>query len=170
MSRARTHRATEILAGRLARAATTIPSILDHLDEQRGNITTLSAPTGGGGSKGDHSDPVLRTVMALDGVNIHRRAIADQVYCVNVAINLLEQACADALGYRAGRRKGERPEGAAVAEPLCGGGDPSTWGDPTCGELVESALRQYGIWYHPSGLCVNHRRRRERYERAGAAA
>ena len=100
--RTRSHRETDILARRLERAAQVIPTIFDHLNEQRANITTMSSGAGeGGGSKGDHSDPTLRTVSELDSINLHQRAIDDQVHCVHVAVNLLDEACRNALGKRA---------------------------------------------------------------------
>lgn len=156
MTRSR-HTPTDRLARRLDRAAGIIPDVLAHLNELRANITTLTTPTNEHTSRSGHSDPTARTTLQLDAINLHQRAIDDQVHCVEVAINLLEEACRDGLGYRAPR--------AANSEPLCGGGDPSTWGDPTCGDIVESAQRQYGVWYHPSGLCPAHRKRKERWER-----
>jgi len=159
----RTHRDTDTLAQRLMSASRVIPSILDHLDEQRANITTLSSPTSDGpGSKGGHSDPTLRTVTALEAINLHNRAINDQVHCVKVAVDLLDEACRDALGHRA-------PKKAAQEEPLCDGGDPSSWGDVQCGDIVESRQMPSHVWYHASGLCPRHRRRMERWQRSQAA-
>ncbi len=65
--------------------------------------------------------------------------------------------------------RGSSKTPAAQNEPLCAGGDPSTWGDPTCGEIVRSEERAYGTWYHPSELCDRHLKAKQRHERRSAA-
>lgn len=152
----RIHRDTDNLARRLTRAATTIPSIIDHLNEQRANITTLSAPGNGGGSKGGHSDPVLRTLTQLDAIDYHRRAINDQLHCVRVAIDLLEASCREALGHKPTITVND-------TAPTCH--------HTGCDEMVSSYLRDDGtVGYRLTGsiggLCDSHRAKAWRQTRA----
>ena len=157
----RVHRDTDNLARRLERAAGIIPTIHDHLNEQRANMTVLSAPQGGGGSKGDHSDPTLRAVSALSAIEYHRRAIDDQVHCVRVAVNLLEEACRDALGHRAAKS-------ASADHPRCTAGRIYIDGqgrerESTCDRLVSYRVADSGtIHLDPGGLCDEHRLHLER--------
>ena len=161
MIRRRTDRDTDILARRLERASTTIPEVIDHLNEQRANTTILSTPTGGGGSKGGHSDPTLRTVTELAGVDHHLTAIRDQIHCVKVAINLLELACRDALGHKAPQRMSEN-------EPTCQ--RPEINGQP-CGQLVSYRIGEAGqIRYDANGLCDDHIRQDADDQRRADAA
>jgi hypothetical protein len=93
------------LADRLYRAAGVIPSIEDHLGEQRSLVITLSASRtdSSGGSKSGHSDPAARVTLELAEIDNHRTAIRDALATANIAINLLDEACRDALGHQARR-------------------------------------------------------------------
>lgn len=118
------------------------------LDTNQANETGISG-------QGTISDPVAAQVMARAGV-IDRSNKVEQVVARLEGDSRLLVALLNA---------GQRRTPAAQDEPLCAGGDPSTWGDPTCGDIVRSEQRQYGTWYDPSGLCNKHRLRRDRHER-----
>jgi hypothetical protein len=105
------------LSDRLYRASTTIPSIQDHLGEQRALVGIISAATtdGSHGSKGDHSDPTARALVDLVKIEGKGQAITDALASINIGINLLDEACRDALGYQARREPADDEE----AKPRC---------------------------------------------------
>lgn len=118
------------LSDRLYRAATTIPSIQDHLSEQRALVGVISAATtdGSHGSKGDHSDPTARALVSLAKIDGKGQAITDALASINVGINLLDEACRDALGHQARREPDD-----AEAKPRCIGDN--TAAGATCWQI-----------------------------------
>lgn len=96
------HRTLDNLAHRLDRAATIVPDVLDHLDEQRANTPVLAAQDTSRGyqSSGGISDPTLRTVTHLDQIEYKRQEIRDNIATLELAVRLLEQACRRALSFR----------------------------------------------------------------------
>lgn len=146
------NRDADILARRLERAAEVIPSVLNHLNEQRSQIA-LAGHSSGGRQRGTHADPVGQTIAKISTIDLHETEILDALASIKVGANILEQACASALRTRAAR-----PERPTDDEPLCRGGDAATWGDRTCGELVLWNLTGNGhVSYDRDGLCARHR-------------
>lgn len=92
----------DIARRRLERAERIVNDCLDHLSEQQALIPTLRG-TSYDETRGSHSipDPTAGTVVALDRVSYLRLGIGDAIATINVAINVLEAACTDALRYRA---------------------------------------------------------------------
>ena len=163
MSQRKRDRTADTLSRRLDHAANIVPSVRDHLREQRVHISVLRAATGNtGASAGSHSDPTGRVATELGLLDYAEGLIDDALASIRVGVNLLDTVCRDALGHRTAHTDAG-PE--MPAEPLCDGGDESTLGDVTCGQLTETQQRTYGPWYHPSGLCDTHRKRKERWER-----
>lgn len=122
------------------------------LDTNQANETGITG-------QGTINDPVAAQVMARAGV-MDRSNEVDQI------MSRLES---DARSLVAKLNAGQRRTPAAQDEPLCTGGDPSQpWADLSCGDIVRSAQREYGTWYHPSGLCDRHIKRKERHERQAA--
>lgn len=153
----RRNRDADILQRRLDRAADVIEAVYDHLDEQRA-IATYAGSGDGTRQRGTHADPTLQAVAKLDALDGRRREITDALASINVGVNLLEKACADALRSRASRADQTDPERSSDGEPKCEGGDPSTWGDPGCGQLVYWELGDSGhVSYDRDGLCARHR-------------
>jgi hypothetical protein len=149
-------------AQRLDQAARVKPNLDEHIATQLAYCDTRQANETGISSPGTISDPTIARVMARADVMGRSNAIEAAVVAVERAIDQLD----DALRAGWGR---DRPAPPAIDEPTCTGGDPSTWGDPQCGDIVESEERNYGVWYHRSGLCPKHRKRKERWERESAA-
>jgi hypothetical protein len=96
------HRVLDNLSHRLDRAATIVPDVLDHLDEQRANTPVLAAQDTSRGyqSSGGISDPTLRTVTHLDQIEYKRQEIRDNIATLELAVRLLEQSCRRALSFR----------------------------------------------------------------------
>lgn len=87
--------------------------------------------------------------------------IIDAIESINVGVNILDEACRDALGTRARPAERSAPNTAASDEPKCDGGDESTWGDSQCGQIVNWAVSESGhVAYDPDGLCPRHLARR----------
>lgn len=169
------NRDLDTLAHRIDRAATSVPEVLDHLNEQRALIPAISASSTNASGGGDHSDPTLRTLLALDRVEGHRRTILDAVATLGVCVDMLDDACRAALGYRT-------PDAAPQPEPdkpLCVASRNDLWawttdeiedGRGICQRNAESYQREDGTTGYRNGqLCPMHRRRKERYEREIAA-
>lgn len=162
----RRNRDADNLSTRLDRAADVIPSVEDHLNEQRALVGGITSRSDGGRQRGTHSDPTGSALAKLADLDIKRQAIVDALGSINVGVRLLEEACADALRTRA--RPAERSEPSA-GEPTCAGGDPSTWGDPTCGELVNWTLGDNGHVSHDRDkLCLRHRQAFDEWTRMDA--
>jgi len=151
----RIDRPTDIIARRAARAATIIPTIHDHLNEQRSNITALGAGTGNTATSGTHSDPTLRTAMALDAIDYHRRAINDQIYCLEVAMNALDEVCRNALGHQNARTVGDdHPRCPASRIHIDSNGNER---ESACDRMASYRIADGGtIHVDPSGLCDEH--------------
>lgn len=101
----RRNRQLDTLSDRIYRAAAIVPEVLDHLDEQRANISAIHAhPTdAGGNSHGDHGDPTLGTVLQFDPIEHHRRTVLDAIATLGVCVDMLDRSCRDALGARGQR-------------------------------------------------------------------
>ncbi len=97
------HRTLDNLAHRLDRAATIIPDVLDHLDEQRAQISNLAAQdtSRGYSTPSTISDPTQNTVQQLFRVNYRRDEIRDNIATLELAVRLLEQSARRALSFRA---------------------------------------------------------------------
>lgn len=169
------HRDLDTLAHRIDRAATTVPEVIDHLNEQRALVPALAASSTNAGSSGDHSDPTLRTLLALDRIEGHRRTIHDAIATLGVCVDMLDDACRAALGYRT-------PDAAPQPEPdkpLCIASKNDLWawteaeldeGRGLCHRNAESYRREDGtVGYRAEMLCPMHRKRKERSERENAA-
>ena len=96
------HRDLELGARRLETASVGVSSVLDHLNEQACLVPVIRAASYDSStrSKGDHPDPTLNTVSALDVIAGHRTTILDAIATLGVCIDMLDTACRDALGYR----------------------------------------------------------------------
>jgi hypothetical protein len=136
------HRQLDIYSHRLNRAADVVPEVLDHLDEQRAIIGPLDQGSEIRGGSGTHGDPVLRTVMALDGGEYHRRCIYDALQTLGVCIDMLDDACRKAIGYRAGQRS-PNEQAQDNAKPRCiGDGTPTgatCWNIPSARRTPDGA-------------------------------
>jgi hypothetical protein len=152
VTRRRTDRTADRLAKRLEHAADIIPTIRAHLNEQRGHVSAIRAAGNDTSRSRDTNDPTGRLVLELDRIDYREGLIDDALASIRVGINLLDEACRDALGHRA-----PGTPGAASSEPIC-------W-EAGCTDIVESKQRNYGVWYHPTGLCPRHRKAQERHER-----
>jgi hypothetical protein len=135
MTSRRRNRALDTLAHRLDSAANIVPTVLAHLDEQRAQISTLSAPASG--TKGsDVSDPTWRTMQQLSRLDNRAGRITDAIATLSVAVNMLDNACRDALGTR-GHIEGPRcigdgtPDGATCTQIA------DTRTDPTSGATID---------------------------------
>ncbi len=97
------HRTLDNLAHRLDRAANIIPEVLDHLDEQRAQISNLAAQdtSRGYSTASTISDPTQNTVQQLFRVNYRRDEIRDNIATLELAVRLLEQSMRRALSFRA---------------------------------------------------------------------
>lgn len=162
----RRNRDADALSFRLERAATRIPEVFAHLDEQRAMAMQSSGSGGGGRQPGTYSDPTAGMVAKLDAIELQRRTILDALASIGVGVNILDEACRDALGVRAQPAEQSAPAPAADAEPKCGGGDPSTWGDPTCGQIADWRITDSGhVSYNRDGLCPRHVAKRDEWRR-----
>ena len=161
------NRKLDTISDRIYRASVNSQAAFGFLNEQRSHIPTLTANTtdGAGHSRGSHSDPTLRTVTRLSVIEDKRQAIHDQIHCIEVATDLLDEAIRDA--YRIGKEPAL--EGPTTDDrPLCRGGTPDTWGDPECGRHQDHySLASGEIRFRGDGLCAMHRKRKERWERNG---
>lgn len=90
-------------AHRLHRAHGIVPSILDHLDEQRALLPALRAAAYDETrtSSAEHPDPVALIVAELDRLEHYRGDIYDAIATLGVCIDMLDRRCRDALGARA---------------------------------------------------------------------
>ena len=122
-------------------------------DSNQANETGISG-------QGMINDPVAAAVMA-------RAHVLDRSNRVDNLVTMLESTVRELVTEL---NRGKRRTPAAQDEPLCSGGDPSTWGDTSCGDIVRSEQRGGHVWHHPSGLCPKPLKRKERYERTEAAA
>lgn len=110
--------------------------------------------------QGTINDPVVAQVLA-------RSHVLDRSNRVDALVSALEGTARELV---AELNRGKRRTPAAQGEPLCSGGDPSTWGDPTCGRVVDHFTRDDGtIGYRADGLCGMHRVRKHRHEQAQVA-
>lgn len=150
MTRRRLDRTTQRLAERLDRAAEIIPNVRTHLDEQRRHIAIIAAAAAGGTGRqpGTHADPTARAAHQLAHLHRLEGYIDDALASINVGINLLDEACRNALGHRA-------PEPVIPEASVCyiAGCDSyvETW-TTTAGRTVERT----------DGLCVRHRKQLQR--------
>lgn len=147
------------MAYRLARASTTLPAVIDHLNEQLMYATYGTSDSDSGRtSGGDTSDPTVAAVFRRDPLTNLKLDVIARRKAVGDAIDALDDVCRTALGYR-------RAE--AEATPTCAGGDPSTWGTAGgCGRYVEHFERADGtVGFRHEMLCAMHRKRKERHER-----
>lgn len=143
---------------RLDRASRTVPDVLAHLTEQLRYATYGATDTDTGRiSGGNTSDPTYNAMHRRAPVQAFIDDVQAKRAAIGKAIDDLDDACRKALGYRV-----------ALSEdtPRCDGGDPSTWGHPTCGQYVEHFMRaDESIGFRSEMLCARHRKRKERYER-----
>jgi hypothetical protein len=157
------NRKLDTISDRLYRASTNTTAAYEFLNEQRSHIPTLAASNTDGGTRGSgHSDPTLRTVTRLAAIEEKRQAIRDMIATLELGTDLLDEAIRDA--YRISTETSM--EGPATDDrPLCRGGQPDTWGDPTCGAHVEHFIRDDGsIGFRTEGLCAKHRSAKRRWE------
>lgn len=155
MSR-RTDHDLDRAAWRLSRASVTVPSVLTHIAEQLAHTTSVAASESVHVGGGDISDPTAAAAARRATIIAQRDRILAARRAIGAAIDDLDDACRRALGARIG---------AAVDAPRCHGGDPSTWGDPECGALVEHYTRADGTQaFRTSGLCTKHRFAKLRWE------
>ena len=145
-------------ANRLERASTAVPDVLAHLSEQLRYATFGASDSEAGRiSGGSMSDPTYDAMHRRAPVQAYIDDVQAKRAAIGKAIDALDDACRKALGYRV-----------ALTEdtPRCDGGDPSTWGHPTCGQYVEHFARADGsTGFRSEMLCARHRKRKERYER-----
>lgn len=147
------------IAQRIDTAARMKPAVDRHIMQQLDECDTQATNETGITQRGTINDPVINAVL-------RRGHIIDRSNEIDAAVVDLERA-EERLRQALKRVRPEQPD--ADGEPICHGGDPTTWGDVECHDIVESREREYGAWYHPSGLCPRHRRRRDRYEAEQAA-
>jgi hypothetical protein len=147
-------RRLERLADRIHQAARIKPNVDKALAERLAHCdTTTHNETGI--TTGELNDPVIRRVLARSDIMNRATNITNAVDAVEQALNQLDTA------LRAGYRHTPPPTN---DHPTCDGGDPSTWGDPTCGEYCEHYRRgDNSIGYRD--LCSKHRKRRTMWER-----
>ena len=93
----------DLYTRRLDTAHKRVPTVLDHLNEQASLVPVLRAASYDSStrSKGDHGDPTLNTVSALDAIEYHRQAILRAIEYIGEDIDALDKLCRAALGYRA---------------------------------------------------------------------
>ena len=161
MTRGRDHRLNRV-AERVDTASVLKPGIDSHLATELAWCDAGQANEAGVTVKGAINDPVIQAVMRRSGVVSRSDAIERAVVALESACDQLDDA------FRAAMPKHQRQR-LAEQEPRCAGGDPSTWGDTECGDIVRSEERAYGTWYHESGLCDRHLKRKERHDRQVAA-
>jgi hypothetical protein len=113
------HRALDLLAHRLDRAANIVSEVLDHLDEQRANVPAISAQDTSRGTRtlSAISNPTLAAVQQLDSIEYRRREIDDGINTLEVCVRMLEQAARRALAYRAGQSDDDTSH--LAHEPRC---------------------------------------------------
>jgi hypothetical protein len=151
------HRALDLLAHRLDRAANIVSEVLDHLDEQRANVPAISAQDTSRGTRtlSAISNPTLAAVQQLDSIEYRRREIHDHIATLELAVKLLEQACRRALAYRAGQSDNDWEQ--LAGEPRC----------IECNQIPTLRTSRDGLTID-DGRCLDcgARHDRERYERA----
>lgn len=92
----------DLYGRRIDNADKRVRTVLVHLDEQAALVPVLRAAGYDVARRsGEHPDPTLATVAALDVIDRHRRTILDAIATLGVCIDMLDVACRDALGYRA---------------------------------------------------------------------
>lgn len=148
---------------RLGKAADIVPEIRQHLAEQR-HFARFGHRSGGDGGRqiGTHSDPTLRIMMAIADVNEREDYIDDAIATLKVAIDMLEQYCRSALGYRTPadeRPDDERTKFEQDGEPICHVSN--------CDQPVSSFPRTdntlgYRMTGDYGGMCDAHRARARR--------
>jgi hypothetical protein len=164
MTTPRRNRRLDTVSDRVYRASVNTEAAFEHLNTQRSLVGTGGTGQQERRSIGGHSDPTLRLVQQLDGINYRRTAIDDQIVCIEKAMDLLDEAIRDAWKARALRDDVDEAP-ATDDRPLCRGGQPDTWGDPTCGAHVEHFRRDDGtIGFRSEGLCSKHRSAKRRWE------
>jgi hypothetical protein len=162
------------LSWRIDRAADIVPTVLQHVAEQNALIGTCSAP---GSTErrgvGGYSDPTLRTVLALDHGDQYRRAIDDAIATLEVCVNMLDEACRTALGYRAQGNAKVDDAPALPESPRCTRDVTVDGVTRRCDDEVEWWRRADGtIGYLSTGICARHRQadiREKQRERESAA-
>lgn len=156
------------LSWRIDRAADIVPTVLQHISEQNALIGPLKAAGGAQrGSVGVYSDPTLAAVLALSGGDQHRRTIDDAIATLEVCVNMLDQACRDALAYHATPAAVNVPN--AVLVPQCIGEVEVQGQLVRCSRFVEDYIRGDGsVGYREGNLCAMHRKRAEREQRGVA--
>ena len=96
---------------------------------------------------------------------LQRTHITNQQHAINTAMATLQRGRHDLMKAITNAIPRQ-----PTNSPLCNGGDPSTWGDPTCNELVGSFQRGDGTTgVRSDGLCDRHRMRKHRWEKDNAA-
>jgi hypothetical protein len=152
-------RTLDTLSHRINRAATIVPQVLEHLNEQRALVVALAAndPSSGSHGSGDHADPTLRAAMQLKLLDDKRETIRDAVQTLAVCVDMLDKDCRTALGMR-----GADP--VIDATPQCTRDvqlPDETW--VRCSRHVEHFTRPDGsIAFREGGACAMHRKREER--------
>jgi ABC-type transporter Mla subunit MlaD len=99
------HQILDSLAGSIDRAANTVPQVLDHLNEQRAQISNLAAQdyTATNTSGGGIANPTLTAVSQLDRVNNHNRDIEDSIETLRVCVRMLQRNIDAAQRFRVSR-------------------------------------------------------------------
>ncbi len=142
------NRELDNLAHRLDRAANTIGDIWDHLDEQRANITHIAAnDPSRPNSSGAVSDPTLHTVEQLAGVEYRRTEIRDHLATLELAVNLLEQSCRQALSFRVGARTDDQSHLQHTRTCVDCGQIPTTRTDRNGGTIDDGRCIDCGVSY-----------------------
>lgn len=134
------------LADRLDRAATIIPTIRNHLNEQRRNLNHLRSTNHDGTRNHGPTDPTARYVIDLHRIDTLEGYIDDALASIRVGVNLLDEACHKALGHRTPTT--------APTDPICHVAG--------CSDFVASyRLRDGTVRFRMSGdhagLCPRHR-------------
>lgn len=157
-----TDRDLDLIAHRATNAARIIPSIVDDLQYRLATCADVTPNDTGISAKGGITDQTGDLAARRDGIRSHGRRIRDAKRRLALAMDDLDRTCREALG---------RNIADASDQPTCHGGDPSTYGDHDCGELVELRQRPDGSTaYDQDGLCIDHRLRKETWERKAARA
>lgn len=154
------HRDLDTYSHRLNRAANVVPDVMRHLDEQRSTVIVLSASSASIGSNGTHGDPALRAMLQLDRIEHRRRGVLDMIATLGRCIDLLDEACRDALGVR-----GEDPVLSDIPQCTRDADDLLPNGETQrCGRHVEHFYRADGTMaFREGGACAMHRRREARF-------
>lgn len=155
MTRHRTDPQLTKISHRANTAAHILPGIQTHLANQLAHTDTNTTNETGITSN-TINDPVITQVLARAHITDHQTRIKQIIDRIETSLNELDAAFT--------RAQHGQPKPTHTI-PTCPGGDPSTWGDPTCSDLVEYSIRSDGTRYERD-LCPTHRKRRERHQRA----